>query len=309
MAESEFIWLDGKIVPWAEARVHVYSPVVKYGAGVFEGLRGYWNERANEMYVFRLEEHLDRLDYSMRVMRFDAPPTRAVLRDAVLQTLRANKFRSGVHIRLAVYLEGAGELNATGPVGAYCAAQPRTDSVRITEGITAGVASWRRPEDATTPMRVKANANYHNSRLATLEARANGFGAPILLNARGKVSEGPAMCLFMIRDGVVVTPSVTSDILESITRDTVIRLLQDELSVPVVERDVDRSELYAAQELFFCGTAWEVTPIVAVDRLEVGNGKPGDITRRLQDLYFAIARGESNAHAAWRTAVFGTVRT
>ena len=158
------------------------------------------------------------------------------------------------------------------------------------------------------PMRVKAHANYHNSRLATLEAEANGFGAAVVLNARGKVSEGPGMCLFLIRDGVAITPSITSDILESITRDAAIRLLRDELSVPVVERDVDRSELYAAGEVFFCGTAWEVTPVTAVDRLAVGDGRPGSITRRLQELYFAIARGDSNAYAAWRTPVFASGR-
>lgn len=308
MADPRFVWTNGRIVPWAEATVHVYSPAVKYGVGVFEGLRGYWNERAGELYVLRMEEHLDRLAYSTRVMRFDSPPARETMRDAVLQTLRANEFRQNVHIRLSVYLEGTGELGATGPVGAYCTAVPRSDSKRVSEGITAGVASWRRPEDAAMPMRVKAHANYHNSRLATLEAEANGFGAAVVLNARGKVSEGPGMCLFLIRDGVAITPSITSDILESITRDAAIRLLRDELSVPVVERDVDRSELYAAGEVFFCGTAWEVTPVTAVDRLAVGDGRPGSITRRLQELYFAIARGDSNAYAAWRTPVFASGR-
>lgn len=308
MSEPNFVWLNGRIVPWAEACVHVYSPAMKYGAAVFEGLRGYWNERQEEMYVFRLEEHLDRLAYSTRVMRFDAPPALATLREAVFETLRANKFREGVHIRLSLFLEGTGELNATGPVGAYCTAVGRPESKAVAEGITAGVTSWRRPEDAAMPMRVKAHANYHNSRLATLDAKANGFGAAIILNARGKVAEGPGMCLFMIRNGVAVTPSVNSDILESITRDAVIRLLRDDLSVPVVERDVDRSELYAAEEVFFCGTAWEVTPVNAVDRLVVGEGKPGAITRRLQELYFAIARGDSNAYARWRTPVFAGIR-
>lgn len=301
---AQFIWLNGRIVPWAEACVHVYSPAMKYGVGVFEGLRAYWNGAEQQLYLFRLQEHLERLAFSMRVMRFDDPPAEAVLRDAVIETLRANKFRQGVHIRLSVYLDGDGEQAATGPCGTYCAAVPRNEDARVEKGVTAGVVSWRRPEDSAMPMRVKAHANYHNGRLATLEAKGNGHGSAIILNSRGKVAEGPGMCLFMIRGGQVVTPSVTSDILESITRETVIRLLREELGATVVERDVDRTELYAADEAFYCGTAWEVTPITAIDRLAVGNGAPGAMTRRLQALFFAIARGESGLHAAWRTPVF-----
>jgi branched-chain amino acid aminotransferase len=304
MPHPQFIWLNGRIVPWAEASVHVFSPAVKYGVGVFEGIRGYWNERANEMFVFRLEEHLKRLAFSSKVMRFDTPPPAGTLRQAVLETLHANAFREGVHIRLSLYLDGDGEQAATGPVSATCVALPRPNSAAVQQGVTAGVVSWRRPEDAAMPMRVKAHANYHNGRLATLEAKANGFGAALILNNRGKVAEGPGMCLFLIRDGQAITPSVTSDILESITRDAVIRLLTDELGVPVVERDVDRSELYAADEAFFCGTAWEVTPVTAFDRLAVGDGAPGAVTRRLQDLFFAITSGESNRFAEWRTPVF-----
>jgi branched-chain amino acid aminotransferase len=308
MGNPEFIWLNGTLVPFAEARIHALSPAVKYGVGVFEGLRGYFNERSEEMYVFRLEEHLARLAFSMRVMRFDDPPAIDTLRQAVIDTVRANRLRMGCHIRLSVFLDGDGEMNATGPVGTFCAALPRPPETRVETGITAGVVSWRRPEDSAMPMRVKAHANYHNGRLATLEARANGHGTAIILNARGKVAEGPGMCLFIIRNGVAITPAVSSDILESITRETVIALLQDELGVKVVERDVDRSELYAAEEAFFCGTAWEVTPVTAIDRLAVGSGAAGAITRRLQQAYFAIALGETNAHAAWRTPVYGGAR-
>jgi branched-chain amino acid aminotransferase len=303
-ASPEFAWQNGRIVPWAEAQVHVFSPAVKYGVGVFEGIRGYWNPRANEMFVFRLKEHLDRLAFSMRVMRFDDPPSFQVLEEATLATLRANAFRQNVHIRLSVYLDGEGEQGATGPVGVSCTAVAREEPKRLKEGVTAGVVSWRRPEDASMPMRVKAHANYHNGRLATLEARANGFGAAVILNARGKVAEAPGACLFLIKDGVAITPSVTSDILESITRATLMQLLADELGVKVVERDVDRSELYAAEEAFFCGTGWEITPVTAFDRLAVGSGTVGPITARLRQAYFAIVQGDSNAHADWRTPVF-----
>jgi branched-chain amino acid aminotransferase len=304
----EFAWFDGRIVPWNEARVHVFSPVVKYGTGIFEGLRGYWNEAEGELYVFRLAEHLDRLAFGLKVMRFDAGPARAEMERAVLEVLRANRFKAPAHIRLSVFLEGEGEMSATGPVGMACTAIHRPPTKALSEGLAAGVVSWRRPEDSSQPMRVKANANYQNGRFAVQEARANGYGAAILLNSRGKVAEGPGMCIFLVRDGVAVTPSITNDILESITRDAVIRLLREDLGVAVEERDVDRTELYAADEVFFCGTAWEVTPVVSVDRLAVGDGRVGALTRRLQERYFAVAQGTVADRAAWRTPVHAAAK-
>lgn len=310
MAETtpEFAWFNGRIVPWDEARVHVFSPVVKYGTGIFEGLRGYWNEEERELHVFRLREHLDRLVFGLKVMRFDAGPGRAEMERAVLEVLRANRFEAPAHIRLSVFLEGDGEMSATGPVGMACTAVHRPPAKAIVDGISAGVVSWRRPEDSSQPMRVKANANYQNGRFAVQEARANGYGAAMLLNSRGKLAEGPGMCVFLVRDGVAVTPSITSDILESITRDSVITLLREDLGVRVEEREVDRTELYAADEVFFCGTAWEVTPVVSVDRLAVGDGAVGAVTRRLQERYFAVARGTVAARASWRTPVYGASR-
>ena len=302
-ASPEFAWQNGRIVPWAEAQVHVFSPAVKYGVGVFEGIRGYWNPRANEMFVFRLKEHLDRLAFSMRVMRFDDPPSFQVLEEATLATLRANAFRQNVHIRLSVYLDGEGEQGATGPVGVSCTAVAREEPKRLKEGVTAGVVSWRRPEDASMPMRVKAHANYHNGRLATLEARANGFGAAVILNARGKVAEAPGACLFLIKDGVAITPSVTSDILESITRETVIELAR-EAGLAVHERTIDRHEVYAADEAFWCGSGYEIQPILSIDRLALGQGTPGGITRSLQKAYFDAVEGRTEAHSTWRTSVW-----
>ena len=152
---------------------------------------------------------------------------------------------------------------------------------------------------------MKCNANYQNGRLATLQAQADGYDTAILLNSRGKVAEGPGMCLFMVRDGKAVTPPVTSDILESITRQTVMKLCGEYLGMEVVERDIDRSEFAAADEAFFCGTAWEVTPLVSVDRLPVGDGKVGPTVRGLQDVFFDIATGARDDHAEWRTPVYG----
>jgi branched-chain amino acid aminotransferase len=155
------------------------------------------------------------------------------------------------------------------------------------------------------PVRVKCNANYQNGRLAAVQARADGYDTALLLNSRGKVSEGPGQCFFMIRDGKAITPGTNNDILESITRQTVMTLCDEYLGMEVVERDIDRSEFAAADEAFFCGTAWEVTPLVSVDRLPIGDGTVGPAVRRLQEVFFGIATGALTDHAEWRTPVYG----
>ena len=160
------------------------------------------------------------------------------------------------------------------------------------------------PADSAMPVRVKCNANYQNGRLALIQSRADGYDTTLLLNARGKLSEGPGMCFFMLRDGRAITPAVTNDILESITRETVLELLRRECGIETVERDIDRSELVAASEAFFCGTAWEITPVVNIDRLPVGDGEVGPVVRKLQSSFFRLARGESDAHPEWRTPVY-----
>ena len=155
------------------------------------------------------------------------------------------------------------------------------------------------------PLRVKCNANYNNGRLALIQARADGYEAAIMINTQGHVSEGPSMCMFMVRDGVPVTPSVTSGILESITRETLLHISREYLDLEPVEREIDRSELYAAKEAFFCGTGWEITPITSIDRLKVGDGQVGPVVRRLQEVYFDLADGKNPDHPEWRTPVYG----
>jgi branched-chain amino acid aminotransferase len=166
------------------------------------------------------------------------------------------------------------------------------------------VSTWRRNPDVASPSRVKAAANYHNARLAQVEARLNGFGTPIMLNIAGKVAESPGSCFMMVREGRVVTPPVTADILEGITRETLIRLFRDELGVPVVERDIDRTELYVCDEVFFCGSGQEVQPIVSIDHYDVGDGKVGAITAAVQKLYFEVATGRHEKYASWLTPVY-----
>ena len=308
MARAKYIYFNEKIVPWDEAKIHIFSPVAKYGIGVFEGIRGYWNADAREMFLFRLGEHMDRLRYSQTVMRFDRITDGHKLIDGMIALIRANELKENIHIRVQLYLDGEGDVSACGPVGTAITAVPRPVPKQVTNGIKSHVSSWIRISDLAMPARVKCNANYHNARLAMLQARLDGYDAPILLNQAGKVSEGPTMCFFMVRGGRIITPSVTNDLLESITRSTVLQLASEQNGIEPVERDVDRSELYAADEAFFCGTGWEITPIISIDGLPVGTGMVGPVVRQLQKTYFDVVNGHIPAHSEWRTPVYQDTR-
>jgi len=299
----KYIFLNDEIVPWEEAKVHVSTVAFKFGTAVFEGLRGYWNEQQKQMYLFQMDEHMHRLEYSQKFMRFERIFDAAYVTEKAIERLRANEFRTTVHSMTTVFVDGFGGPTVCGPVGLAITAAPRAESALLKNGCTAQVSSWQRVADNAMPMRVKCNANYQNGRLAGLQAKADGYDTAILLNTRGRVAEGPGMCFFMIRDGVVSTPHTSSDILESITRSTVLELLR-EAGVETRERDIDRSELAAAEEAFFCGTAWEITPVVAIDKLKVGAGEVGPVVRELQERFFSIATGESGDHPEWRTPVY-----
>ena len=296
------VYFDRKFVPWTEAKVHVFSPFAKYGAAVFEGIRGYWSENRRKMLLFRLREHMDRMELSQRIMRFEEIVPADDMCAATIELVRRNDFRASVHIRPTVYVDGEGGSSARGPLGIFITATPRGTSKWVEEGCTAQISSWERISDRSMPARAKANANYNNARFAGIQAGIDGYDAGILLNSRGKVAEAQGMCLFLIRGGVAVTPSVTSDILESITRDTVLTLLR-EMGIGTLERDVDRSEFFAASEAFFCGTGWEITPINAVDGAPIGQGRPGEITKRLQKAYFDLVKGVSDDRPGWISEV------
>lgn len=303
MSTPRYAFMNDRVVPWEEATVHVASVGFKFGTAVFEGIRGYWNAGREQMYLFRMPEHLQRLVYSQTFMRFEPRVDPGLVEQGVVALLRANEFREDVHIMATAYVSGPGGPGTCTPTGLAITAGPRRDIPWTERGCRVQVSSWQRVPDRAMPMRVKCNANYQNGRLAALQANADGYDTALLLNGSGKVAEGPGMCFFMFRDGRAVTPTTTSDILESITRETVIELLT-EAGVEVVERDIDRSELVAADEAFFCGTAWEVTPIVTIDGLPVGAGVVGEQVRTLQQTYFARVRGEVEAGSQWRMPVY-----
>ena len=304
---ADFVWMDGHIVPWAEARIHVSADAVLRGANIFEGMRAYWNADERQLYVFRNAEHLRRLRQSAKIMRMSIPYSDEQLTEAFLELIRKNRFTNNVHFRPVVYFDN-GEPNAWEPseirTGVFVLAYSRPPSPSSQNGIQSCVSSWRRNSDNASPSRIKAAGNYHNSRLAHVDARIKGFGAPIMLNDRGEVAESPSSCFMMVRDGVVITPPVSADILESITRDTLIELYRKELGVEVLERDVDRTELYIADEAFFCGSGAEVVPILGIDHYPVGDGTVGPLTKQIQEQYFRIATDKSGPYAKWLVPVY-----
>ena len=246
MPQPKYLSFNGAIVPYADAKVHVLTPGLKYGAGVFEGIRGYWNASRGEMYLFRMKEHLDRLQYSMRMMRYEHALRSEEVLDAVIAVVRANELREDVHIRPMVWVDGDGELLSTGPIGWMVAALPRPFNPAVRDGIHAGVSSWRRLSDTAMPARVKATANYVNGRLAGIQGKQDGYDNVLMLTQAGHVAESPGSCFFMVRDGVPMTPGVTSSILESVTRATVMQLLHELAGEETRQRDIDRTEVYAA---------------------------------------------------------------
>jgi branched-chain amino acid aminotransferase len=303
MWQPSMIMQNGELLPFADARIHPLALGMSYATTVFEGLRAYRNPQTGAFKIFRLAEHVKRLQAGMKVMRMDRRFEVDELRGNLKRLIRANQPDDDVYIRLLVYVEAIGLMAQTGPVGFTAAASPRERGKFVESGMSLGVSSWTRLSDNASPPRIKATANYHSARLTQLQAKADGYDGALMLTPAGKVSEAPIACFFMVRDGQLITPGIGSNILESVTRDTIITLYQETTGKAAVQRDVDRSELYFADEAFLCGTGQEVIPVVAIDRLPVGDGKPGPITRQLQKVYFDTVRELVPDRHEWLTAV------
>ena len=301
------IWMNGKLVPQAEAVLPVNSAAVFYATNVFEGLRAYWNESDEEVYAFRLAEHFVRFRESMRMMRFTIPYSDVDLYQAVRQVLSGNEVREDVHMHMVAYVLGTG-LDATTPSGIYINPRRRPRGAEDS-GLKCCVSSWQRTSDNAIPIRLKSGSNYQNGRLATLQAKADGYDQPILLDNRGHVAEGTGASFFMMRKGKLVTAPVTSDILESITRTTLMEeICPNLLGMDVVEREIDRTELYVADEAFFCGSGYEITPILSIDKFQLGDGGVGPVTKRIRTAYMNLVRGTDTRYPEWRTATYKGVR-
>ncbi len=309
---ADFIWRNGKIIPWAEATIHVNAVGHASVAAIFEGIKAYWNEEQEELYVFRLEEHLERFLDSIRMVRYGFEYTRQDLRGAVLELLKANEYRRDVYIRPYIFQKGlVRELLQAQPGKAtelIIDSWPFSSYRDTNKALQVCVSSWTRISDNVMPPRLKCFSNYHNGRLAAMDAVVAGYDWPIMLDDRGKVTEGPGACLLLVRKGRVIAPPVTSAILESVTRETIFTLLEEVLKIPFEQREVDRTELYVADEIFFVGTGWEIMPVASVDRLPVGSGKTGPITLGIVEAYRKVVTGQDERHPEWRTPVWESER-
>ncbi len=302
-----FAIMNGETTPFEDAKISIMAPGLTFAATVFEGLRAYWNETEDQLYLFRLDDHLRRQAFSMQLIELDDPPTQAETARHVLAVLQANAMRQDCYVRTQAYVDDWGDMTSTGPVGSsvICRARPRTQAFETGKDFV--VVSWRRNMDDASPPRIKATANYLNSRLAGLEAKRAGGAGAIILNRDGTVSEGPGGCIFLCRDDKLITPTLTDGILESVTRDTVLKLAAD-LGMETVERSVGRTELYLASEAFYCGTGQEVTPINSVDGKPLGDGQPGPRTRQLQAAYDDLVRGRNERYRHWLTPVWPSAK-
>lgn len=300
-------YLKGEFVPLEDAKISIMTHAFLYGTACFEGIRAYWNEEKQQLNVFRLLEHYQRMKNSMKITRIFVDKSAEELCDITLELLRRSDFRGNdVYIRPVAYKSGLGiGVKLTGIENDFCCfATAYGKYIDTSKGLNVSVSSWAHVEDNCIPMRAKINGAYINAAYAKSEAQDNGYDEAIFMNRDGHVSEGSAENLFMVRGGKLITPSVSSHILEGITRATLMELAKNEMGIECVERTVDRSELYICEEAFICGTGAELAPIVSVDRVPVGTGKTGPIASKLQGLYYDAVRGKIDKYAKWLTPVF-----
>ncbi|MCH1612742.1 MAG: branched-chain-amino-acid transaminase [Flavobacteriales bacterium] len=297
------VTINGNLMPLDKAKVSITAPGLSYAALVFEGIRAYWNDKLNELFIFRLNEHLTRFTNSMKLLKFSEFPDTDTIRNDIFKNLKANKYQEDIYIRLQGYLDDWGEMAVRTPVSTSIVSYPRPRAVAFKDGKNFTVSSWQRLDDNASPPRIKASANYLNSRLASIQAKESGYDGGIMLTANGKVSEGPGGCIFIIRNGTLITSSITSGILESITRDSIIEISK-KYKLKIETREVDRTELYIAEEIFYCGTGQEIMPILSVDKMLAGDGKPGEITRFLQDKFTEIVRGNNDEFKEWVCPIY-----
>jgi branched-chain amino acid aminotransferase len=300
LTPTDKIWHNGRFINWDDAKIHVLSHVVSYGSSVFEGIRCY--ETKSGPAVFRLHEHVRRMADSAKIYRMDLPYTREQIADAMLELVRVNRMKS-CYLR-PIALRAYGDIGVNGmknPVDVYLACWEwgkYLGEEALAEGVDVCVSSWARIAPNTLPALAKAGANYMNSQLMKMEAIANGYTEGIALDVAGYVSEGSGENIFVVRDGRIHTPPLGASVLPGITRDSILTLAR-ELNIPVVETIIPREMLYIADEVFFSGTAAEITPIRSIDRITIGNGRRGPIAEQLQKAFFGVINGTREDRYGW----------
>ncbi len=302
----KYAYFQGKIVPFEEAKVSVMNHTLNYGTGAFSGIRAYWNADEEQLYIFRPIDHLKRLRNSVKLLSFDLECDPEHLLKMLIEMLRLEGWQTNTYIRPLAYITSnkiGVKLNDLEyditmfslPFGSYVKNEEKSDVT---------FSSWRRVDDNAIPARGKITGSYANSAFIKTDALRNGFDEALVLNQDGHISEGSAENFFMIRDGIVYTPPITDNVLEGITRRTVMHLMREELGLTVVERSIDRTEVYIADEAFFCGTGVQIATITHIDHRPIGDGVMGPAVRKLRDLYFSVVEGRVPKYRAWNYPVY-----
>ena len=306
IAEDGWAFHEGEFIRLADAKVSIATHAFNYGTGIFEGIRAYWNADEGQLHVFRLRDHFVRMSASCRLLRIALPGDPDDLAALTVELLRRNAPRRDMYVRPLAYKAARSIKVALSDLrpGFSMFCFPLGDYLSTT-GLAARTSSWHRVSDNAIPPRGKITGAYVNTALAVEDAHVAGAEEAIFLTRDGHVSEGGSANLFMVRDHVLVTPPVSDDILEGITRDTILRLAREQLELPVQVRSIDRTELYLADEVFFCGTGAQVAPCVRIDDRPVGDGSIGKVATALSSLYTGVARGQDDRYAEWRTPIYG----
>ena len=302
----KYAFFEDKIVPIEQAKISIMTHGFMYGTSVFEGIRAYWNAKEKQMYILRLPEHLARMQDSMKIMHLKLKYSIDELTIIIANLLKAEKYERDAYVRITVYKSakkvGVGLQNMPSDICIF--ALPFDDYYEGKDGLHACVSGWRRVEDNAIPARAKIVGAYANSALCKADAILSGYDEAIVLSESGSVSEGSAMNIFLVKNGKLFTPDRTENILEGITRASIITLAQDNLNLPTECRVVDRSELYIADEMFFTGTGAQVKPVLSVDKRIIGKGQPGPITKKLMELYYDMAQGKIEKYKTWLKPVY-----
>src|SRR6266581_5137970 len=303
---NTWVFYEGEFGRYHDIKLGLMTHALHYGTGCFEGIRAYWNQKQEQLHLLQAPAHYERLRRSANVMRMTVPYSTEELVNLTVELLRRNEFKSDVYIRPLLYAssEEIGVRLHNLQHSFFIYAIPFGNYVEVESGIRCMVSSWRRTPDQSLPARAKITGSYAQSALAKSEAVESGFDEAIVLSVDGHVSEGSAENLFMLKEGTFVTPPVTDDILEGVTRQLLIKVIRDELNLEVLERSIDRTELYTCDELLLCGTGAQISPVIEVDRRPVGNGKVGEFTQELQNIYFSAVRGDTPKYRDWTIPVY-----
>jgi len=301
-----YAYFKGQFVPLDQAKVSIQNNTFQYGTGIFEGIRAYWNPDEGQLYLFRMVEHYVRLLRNCRVLKLTIGKDEKELSEITLELLKRNHPETDTYIRPIAYVDsdGIGPKFIGYSTGFAMYTLPLGDYIDVSRGIKVGFSSWRRINDNSIPARCKVTGGYVNSALAKTEALEHGYDEAIFLTEGGFISEGSAENIFLVRGGKLITPALSEDILEGITRETVIELAREELGIETIERPIGRTELYVADEAFLCGTGAQISPMIEVDKRPLGTGRIGPISAKIQSLYFDVVKGKQKKYAHWLTPVY-----